>query len=75
MQIDRLCTCGSLVIDVCRIIKISKIEFFNFSGIERINYFDELNYIDLFITNTSFVSSTNVVREAKNLPPNFKGIT
>ena len=32
MQVDRLCTCDSLVIDikVCGIIGISEIEFFNF---------------------------------------------
>ena len=38
MQVDRLCTCGSQVIDfkVCVIIGISKIEFFNFSDIERV---------------------------------------
>ena len=40
MQVDRLHTCGSLVIDVkvCGIIGISKIEFFNFSGTERVKF-------------------------------------
>ena len=36
MQVDRLCTHGSQVIEVCVITDISKIEFFNFSGTERV---------------------------------------
>ena len=38
-QVDRLCTCGPLVIDmfnVCGIKGISKISFFNFSGTESV---------------------------------------
>ena len=33
MQVGELCICGS---QVCGIIGISKIEFFNFSGTERV---------------------------------------
>ena len=37
IQVDRLHTCGSLVIDgVCGNIGISKIQFFNFVGAERV---------------------------------------
>ena len=38
MQVDILCTCGCDVVDVkvCGTIGISKIEFFNFSGTERV---------------------------------------
>ena len=38
MQVDILCTCVSLVIDVkvCGIIGISKIKFFKFSGTKRV---------------------------------------
>ena len=37
MQVNRLCTCGSKVIDAIEvIIDISKIKFFNFSGTERV---------------------------------------
>ena len=39
MQVDRLCACVSLVIGIFKvdgIIGISKIEFFNFSSIERV---------------------------------------
>ena len=41
MQVDRLCLCGSQVIDVkvCGFIGISKIDFFNFSGTERVKIF------------------------------------
>ena len=39
MQVDNLCTCGSqvLMLKVRGIIGISKIEFFSFFGIERVN--------------------------------------
>ena len=55
MQIDGICSCSSLVIEfeICRIIEISKIEFFNFSGTERIktnttlnsNFYENFAYI------------------------------
>ena len=51
MQVDRLCACGSQVIDVCAIVDFSKIEFFNFSGTERvINLF--ISFLNLFISFT-----------------------
>ena len=40
MQVDRLCACVSLVIDIFKvegIIGISKNGFFNFSSTERVN--------------------------------------
>ena len=38
MEVDRLCTCGSLIImfKFCGIIGISEIEFFNLSRTERV---------------------------------------
>ena len=36
MHVDKLCFCGSLVIEVYENIGILKIEFFNFSGTERV---------------------------------------
>ena len=37
MQVDRLCTCGSQVIKICRIIVVTKIKFSNISSTEIVN--------------------------------------
>ena len=58
MQVDRLCACvlKLLMFKVCAIVHFSKIEFFNFSGTERvINLF--ISFLNLFI---SFIELKNI---------------